>query len=73
MSTIEAENIPTIGGMLQDISMSLDKAQQTSMAAWSIKTTMVSDSMKGRAAPNQFYSKDERLKMRISARFRRAP
>jgi hypothetical protein len=49
MSTLEADNIPTIGGMLQDISMPLDEAQQKSVAAWSIKTAMVSDSMKGRS------------------------
>ncbi|HYM77464.1 MAG TPA: hypothetical protein VE377_15930 [Candidatus Dormibacteraeota bacterium] len=66
MSKLEAENIPTIGSMLQDIAISLDEAQQESVAAWTVKTAMVSDSMKGRAAPNQFYSRDERLKMRIS-------
>jgi hypothetical protein len=66
MSDLEAENIPTIGGMLQDLAIPLDKAQQKSVAAWSVKTAMVSDSMKGRAAPNQFYSQDERVKLRVT-------
>lgn len=66
MSDLEAENIPTIGSMLQDVAIPLDGAQQKSVAAWTVKTAMVSDSMKGRAAPNQFYSRDERVKVRIS-------
>ncbi len=66
MSRLEAENIPTIGSMLQDIAIPLDEARQKSVAAWAVKTAMVGDSMKGRAAPNQFYSRDERVKMRIS-------
>ena len=66
MSVLEAENISTIGSMLQDIAIPLDEAQQKSVAVWSVKTAMVSDSMKGRAAPNQFYSRDERVKLRGS-------
>jgi hypothetical protein len=66
MSDLEAENIPTIGSMLQEMTIPLDEAQQKSVAAWSVKTAMVSDSMKGRAAPNQFYSRDERVKLRVS-------
>jgi hypothetical protein len=66
MSDLEAENIPTVGSMLQDLAIPLDEAQQKSVAAWSVKTAMVSDSMKGRAAPNQFYNRDERVKLRVS-------
>jgi len=66
MSKLEAENIPAIGSMLQDIAIPLDEAQQKSVAAWTIKMAMVSDSMKGRAVPNQFYSRDERVKMRLN-------
>jgi hypothetical protein len=66
MSDLEAENIPTIGSMLQDMATPLDAAQQKSVAVWSVKTAMVSDSMKGRAAPNQFYSRNERVKLRVS-------
>jgi hypothetical protein len=55
MSGLEAENIPIIGSTMQDISTPLDGAQQKSIAAWSVKTAMMSDSMKGRNAPNRFY------------------
>lgn len=72
MSDLEADNIPVIGSMMQDIAIPLDEAQQRLVAAWSVKTAMVSDSMKGRAAPNQFYTRGEctnmRLKREIPAR-----
>jgi hypothetical protein len=61
MSKLESENIPTFGSMLQDIAIPLDEVQQKSVAAWSVKTAMVSDSMKGRAAANQFYSRLTRI------------
>jgi hypothetical protein len=66
MSALESESIPTIGNMLHNISISLDEAQQKSVAAWTVKTAMVGESMKGREAPNQFYNRDERAAMRIS-------
>lgn len=65
MSSLESENVPIIGRMVQDIAVSLDGHQQKLVAAWSIKTAMVSDSMKGRNAPNQFYSREECSNMRI--------
>lgn len=65
MSDLEADNIPVIGSMMQDIAIPLDEAQQKLVAAWSVKTAMVSDSMKGRAAPNQFYTRDECINMRL--------
>ena len=46
--------------------MPLDGAQQRLVSAWALKTAMISDSMKGRNAPNQFYRRDERLDLRIS-------
>jgi hypothetical protein len=64
MSGLEAENIPIIGSMMQDISTPLEGAQQKSIAAWSVKTAMMSDSMKGRNAPNRFYDRDECVNMR---------
>jgi hypothetical protein len=66
MSNLESENIPTIGSMMQDIAIPLGGDQQKSVAAWSVKTTMVSDSMKGRSAQNQFYNRDECANMRVS-------
>lgn len=66
MSDLEAENIPIIGSMLQDIATLLDEAQQKTVAAWSVKTAMMSDSMKGRNAPNRFYNRDECVDMRLA-------
>jgi hypothetical protein len=51
--------------MLQDISMPLDEKQQKSIAAWSAKTAMMSDSMKGRDAPNRFYDREECINLRL--------
>lgn len=66
MSDLEAENIPIIGSMLREIAMPLDQEQQKLVAAWSVKTAMMSDSMKGRNAPNKFYTRDECLNLRQS-------
>jgi hypothetical protein len=66
MSNLESENIPIIGSMMQDNAIPLDGAQQALVAAWSVKTAMVSDSMKGRSAPNQFYNRHECANMRVS-------
>jgi len=64
MSDLEAANIPLIGSMLQDVAVPLDKGQQSTVGAWSVKTAMMSDSMKGRLAPNRFYSRYECANMR---------
>jgi hypothetical protein len=48
MSAIESENIPIIGSMFQDLSVPLNKEQQTSVAVWAVKTAIVMDSFKGR-------------------------
>lgn len=66
MSDLEAQNIPIIGSMMQDTAIPLIELQQESVAAWSVKTAMVSDSMKRRDAPNQFYRRDECASMRVS-------
>jgi hypothetical protein len=65
MSKLEAANIPIIGNMLQDVAIPLDEPQQRLVAAWTVKTAMMTDSMKGRGAPNQFYSRDECINMRL--------
>ena len=59
MSTLESENIPIIGEMVEDRPITLNADQQKLVAAWSMKTAMVGDSMKGRNAPNKFYTRDE--------------
>jgi hypothetical protein len=66
MSDLEAENIPLIGSMLQDIAIPLDEQQQRTVAAWSVKTAMMSDSTKGRLAPNRFYNRNECVNMRLA-------
>ena len=66
MSSLEAQNIPIVGSMMQDLAIPLDGAQQKLVGAWSVKTAMVGDSMKGRGAPNQFYNRDECASMRVS-------
>jgi len=65
MSKLESSNIPTIGNMLQDVAILLDEAQQKLVAAWTVKTAMMTDSMKGRGASNQFYSRAECINMRL--------
>ncbi|HSZ62200.1 MAG TPA: hypothetical protein VK828_10405 [Terriglobales bacterium] len=66
MSDLEAENIPIIGSMLQDIPVPLDEAQQKTVGAWAVKTSMVSDTMKGRLAPNRFHKRGECVNMRLT-------
>ena len=66
MSTLESENIPIIGEMVEDRPITLNANQQKLVAAWSMKTAMVGDSMKGRNAPNKFYTRDECRGMRES-------
>ena len=66
MSTLEAENIPLIGSMFQDISIPLNAAQQHSVAAWAMKTAMMFESTKGRNAANGFYTHEEGVNLRVS-------
>jgi len=66
MSALESENIPHMKPMILDTPIILDEAQQRSVAAWGVKTAMVSDSMKGRNAPNRFYEKAECVALRES-------
>lgn len=66
MSDLEAENIPIIGNMLQDITLPLDEAQQKTVGAWAMKAAMMTDSTKGRLAPNRFYKREECINMRLS-------
>lgn len=64
MSELENESIPLVGEMFKDRPKQLTESQQHSVAAWAVKTAMVSESTKGRNAPNSFYEKDERVKLR---------
>jgi hypothetical protein len=66
MSTLEAENIPVIGSMFQDLSIPLDETQQQTVAVWAVTTTMMFESTKGRQAENRFYTKDEGVNLRVA-------
>jgi len=66
MSRLEAENIPIIGSMFQDLSIPLDKDQQHTVAAWAVKTTMMFESTMGRKAEDRFYTKDEGVQLRVN-------
>ena len=66
MSDLEADNIPIIGNMLDDIAVPLDETQQKTVSAWAVKTAMIGDSTKGRLAPNRFYKRDECVSLRLT-------
>jgi hypothetical protein len=63
MSDLEAQNIPLIGCLMQDIPAPLDASQQSLLAVWAIKTAMVLDSVKGRKK-SLFYQRSECVAMR---------
>lgn len=65
MSKLEEQNIPLIGCLLQDISMSLDAAQQSSIAVWTLKTAMVLDSVNTRDR-SLFYKRNACESLRLS-------
>jgi hypothetical protein len=64
MSDLEAKNLPLVGSMLNDLSITLDRSAQESVAAWTIKTAMVLDSTRPKAAGARFYRKEDCVKMR---------
>lgn len=63
MSDLEAQNIPLMGCLMQDVAIPLDASQQSSLAAWSTKFAMVFESVKGRKK-SLFYERSECVKMR---------
>ncbi len=65
MSSLEAENIPIIGSMFQDLHIPLDRQQQESVSVWALKTAMILDSVQGRKAASRFYRSDECKNLRI--------
>jgi hypothetical protein len=66
MSDLESANIPVIGSMLNDLSITLDRDQQKEVAAWCVKTAMMLDSTRPKGAGDRFYLKDGCVKMRES-------
>jgi hypothetical protein len=67
MSDLEAQCIPLIGSLMQDISAPLDTSQQSLLAAWALKTAMVLDSTNPRER-QPFYERDECEKLRLSSK-----
>jgi hypothetical protein len=64
MSKLENDNVPIIGSMFGDLTIPLDVQQQTTVAAWAVKTSMVVDSVQGRDQANRFYTRPECIAMR---------
>ncbi len=65
MSDLENENVPTLGAMFADVAIPLDDNAQTRLAHWTLKTSMVVDSVQGRGAINRFYQREECVNMRL--------
>ena len=55
MSSLEFAVRPTMGGLVNDIAMTLDEEQQRLLAQWATKTAMVIEGVK--QAKNGFYSR----------------
>ena len=66
MSTLEAEAMPILTEMFDDKTVVLNQEQQQIIARWLMKTSMIYDSLKGRNAPNIFYTRDQCVAFRQS-------
>lgn len=66
MSDLEKENIPIIGEMVDGKPIDLNEDQQKLVATWSMKTAMMSDSMKGRNVQNTFFTRGEGRNLRLN-------
>jgi hypothetical protein len=66
MSALEAENIPITGEMVDGKPTDLNEEQQKLVAIWSMKTAMMSDSMKGRNVQNTFFTRNEGRELRLN-------
>jgi hypothetical protein len=62
MSNIEAGARPTMGGLVNDLSLRLDREQQQALALWACKTAMVSEGLT--QGTNSFYSDAQRRTFR---------
>ena len=67
MHDLETANIPIIGSMLADLSITLDREQQATVAAWCVKTAMILDSTRPKQAGSRFYLKADCINMRQSS------
>lgn len=59
MSAMENKSKPIIGCMFDDLTIPLDRQQQTLLSNWAVKTAMVLDSMKNPQSNPRFYLKSD--------------
>ena len=64
MSNLESRSIPTLGSLVQDLTVPLDVSQQELISVWAVKTIMVLESAD--ASRTLFYTQTERDNMRIN-------
>jgi len=62
MSDLESTNKPLIAAMMRDLSIPLKSSQQSTLACWGVKTSMVMECTLGHR--QQFYTKSEREVLR---------
>lgn len=67
MSALEAENIPAIGCLMQDIAAPLDAAQQTLLALWAVEKAMVLDAVNAKNR-GHFFTRNECDALRLHRR-----
>jgi hypothetical protein len=59
MSRVENKTKPIIACMFEDLTIPLDRQQQTLLSNWAVKTAMVLDSIKNPQSNSRFYRKPE--------------
>jgi len=59
MSRVENKTKPIIACMFEDLTIPLDRQQQTLLSNWAVKTAMVLDSVKNPESNSRFYGKPE--------------
>ena len=64
MSDLEVAAKPVIGCMFDDVSLNLDRNQQKLVAAWCMKTAIITDATRSRTKSIRFYTEDECADMR---------
>jgi hypothetical protein len=68
MSDLETECRSTIGALIRDISINLDRQRKNAIARWATKTAMVGETI-SRSSRAFFYRQAEREQLRDSVRF----
>jgi hypothetical protein len=58
---LEVPNIPIIGSMMQDLSITLDREQQKQVATWCMKMAFLADFTRRGGKQHRFYSRPEAL------------